>query len=212
MKIDEKRHLTLPIVTEKVTKKIDGRDVVEDVVKVWAFHSPISREVFEQHYRVLSATKSALATKGSHYLMSSGPRIAALTLRDEGRKDAAARGSFDEQGNVQDDETPAFFAELKRLTMVLCPGAHGWDMLPVDTAIAGGKIDSEDWEEVASSIVFFCCHYAMARKADRETTARATASLLGASITSSAPTEFVASLPNSTLAEPTRQAVSSIPS
>jgi hypothetical protein len=182
------------------------------VVRLYAFHTPISREVFEQHYRVLSATKSALASKGSHYLMSSGPRIAALTLRDEGKKDAAARGSFDEEGNVQDDETKALFAEIKRLTMVLCPGQHGWDMLPVDTAIQQGKLDAEDFEELASAIVFFTCHYAMARKADRETTARATASLMGASITSSNPTELVSSLPNSTPAEPTKRTPSSIPS
>jgi hypothetical protein len=220
MRIDEKRNLVLPIAAEKVTKKItqkiDGKDVTkdvtEDVVRVYAFHSPVSREVFEANYRVLAATKSALASKGHHYLMSSGPRIAALTLKDEGRKDAAERGSFDKDGNIVDEETAAFFLELKRLTMVLCPGANGWEMLPVDTAISSGKIDSEDWEEAASSIIFFCCHYAMARKADRETTARATASVVGASITSSSITEFLASLPTSTPAEPTRPAASSIPS
>jgi hypothetical protein len=212
MKIDEKRNLVLPIVTEKVTKKVDGKDVTEEVVKLWAYHTPISREVWEQHFRVLSATKSALASKGAHYLMSSGPRIAALTLRDEGRKDAAVRGSFDEQGNVLDDETQSFFAELKRLTMVLCPGQHGWDMLPIDTAISAGKIDAEDFEELASAIVFFTCNYAMARKADRETTARATASVLGASISQLNPTEFGASLPSLMQAEPTKPAASSIPS
>jgi len=212
MKINEKRNLALPIVTENVTKKIEGKDVTESVVRVWAFHSPVSREVFEANYRILAATKSALASKGSHYLMTSGPRIAALTLKDEGRKDAAERGSFDKDGNIVDEETPALLSEIKRLTMILCAGANGWDMLPVDTAISAGKIDSEDWEEALSSIVFFICHYAMARKADRETTARATASLLGASITSSSITEYLASLQTSTPAEPTRTAQSSIPS
>jgi hypothetical protein len=212
MKIDEKRHLVLPVVTDRVTTKQDGKDVTEEVVRIYAYHSPISREVFEANYRILAATKSALAAKGSHYLMSSGPRIAALTLKDEGRKDAVDRGLFDEDGNPQDEGTPALFAEIKRLTTILCPGPNGWDLLPVDTAISAGKIDSEDWEEVASSIVFFCCHYAMARKADRETVARGTASLLGSSITSSNPTEFVASLPTSTQAAPTKPAPSSIPS
>ncbi|CDY79480.1 hypothetical protein BGLT_02261 [Caballeronia glathei] len=212
MKINEKRHLVLPIVTDLVTKKVEGKDVTEEVVRIYAHHTPVSREVFEANYRILAATKSALASKGSHYLMSSGPRIAALTLRDEGKKDAAARGSFDEQGRVVDEETPAFFAELKRLTMVLCPGQQGWDMLPIDAAIGAGKIDAEDWEEVASSLVFFTCHYAMARKADRETTANGTASLLGSSISSLAPTEFIASLPSWTPAAPTMPVQSSIPS
>ena len=218
MRIDEKRNLVLPVVTEKVTrpvtKKVDGKDVTEnvteDVVRVHAFHTPISREIFELNYRVLASTKSSLAGKGSHYLMSAGPRIAAMALKDEGRKDAIARGSFDEHGNVIDNETQGFLLEIKRLTVLLCAGQNGWEMLPVDAAIAAGKIDSEDWEEVASSIVFFSCHYAMARKADRETTAKATASLLGAELTSSSPMEFVASSVISTPAEPTIKPHSSI--
>jgi hypothetical protein len=212
MKIDENRNLCLPIVTERITKNVDGKDVTEEVVRLWAFHTPISRAIFEQNYRILAATKSALASKGAHYLWSSAPRIAALTLRDEGRKDAQARGLFDEDGNVKDEETPALFAELKRLTLVLCPGQHGWDMLPVDTAIQQGKLDVEDWEEAASSIVFFTCNYAMARKADRETTAKAYASPLGALITSLTATEFAGSLPTLTQAEPMKRAPSSIPS
>jgi len=212
MKIDERRHLVLPVVVDKVTSKQDGKDVTEEVVRIYAYHSPLSREVFEANYRILAATKSALAGKGSHYLMSSGPRIAALTLKDEGKKDAAVRGLFDSDGNPDDSETKALFAEIKRLTTILCPGANGWDMLPVDVAINQGKIDAEDWEEAASSVVFFTCHYAMARKADRETVARATASILASSITSLAPMEYVGSLPSLTQVEHTRPAASSIPS
>jgi hypothetical protein len=212
MKIDEKRNLVIPVVTERVTRKADGKEVSEDVVKVWAYHSPIARELFETYFHLLAATKAALYNKGGSYLTLAGPRVAALTLRNEGKKDAQARGLFDEDGNVRDEDTQALFAELKRLTMILCPGSNGWDMLPVDTAISNGKIDAEDWEEVASSIVFFSCHYAMARKADRETTAKATASLLGASITSSAPMEFVGSSGTSTQAEATKTATFLIPS
>lgn len=212
MRIDEKRNLVLPVVTEKVAKTVDEKEMVEDVVRVYAFHTPVSREIFEMNYRILAATKSALASKGSHYLMSAGPRIAAMTLKDEGRKDAAARGSFDEQGTLIDNETKAFLAELKRLTMVLCAGPNGWDLLPVDTAISGGRMDDEDWEEVISAIVFFTSHVSMAKKADRPVATKATASLLGASITSLTPTEFAASLQNSTPAEPTKRTPSSIAS
>jgi hypothetical protein len=220
MKIDERRNLVLPVVTEKVTKKvtkqIDGKDVSEevseDVVRIYAFHVPVSRIIFEQHYRVLASTKASLSSKGAHYLMGAGPRIAALTLKDEGRKEAISLGMVDERGNVQDEPTDALFAEFKRLTTILCPGPNGWDMLPVETAISSGKIDSEDWEEALSGIVFFTSHYAMAKKADRETAARGTASFLGASITSSTPTEFLASLPTLTQAAPTTKTPSSIPS
>ncbi|WP_244136427.1 hypothetical protein [Burkholderia sp. BCC0405] len=220
MKINEQRNIALPVVTELVTRKvpkeIDGKeeliDETEEVVRVWAYHTPISREVFDANFRVLAATKSALAGKGSHYLSSSGPRIAALTLRDEGKKDAAARGSFDKDGIVKDDDTAALLGEFKRLTMILCPGQHGWDLLPVDAAIQQGRIDSEDWEEALASIVFFTCLYAMARKADREMMAKGTASLIGALITSSAPMEFAASLQTSMHHEHTKRTQSSIPS
>lgn len=212
MRVDEKRHIVLPIVTEEVTKKVKEKDVTEKVVRVHAYHTPISREVYEQNFRVLAATKSALASKGTHYLMGSGPRVASLTLKDEGMKDAADRGRFNEDGKVVDEETPALLAEIKRLTTVLCPGPNGWEMLPVDIAINQGKIDEEDWEECASSLVFFTCHYSMAKKADREKTSQAMAHFLSASITSSNATEFLASLQNLTPAEPTKRTQSSIPS
>jgi hypothetical protein len=212
MRIEEKRNVVFPVVTGKITKKVDEKDVTEDVVSVYAYHTPVSREVFEANYRVMAATKASLYSKGNHYLMISGPRVAALTLRDEGKKDAAARGLFDDEGKPRDDDTQAFFAEVKRLTTILCPGPNGWDMLPVDAAISSGKIDAEDWEEVEAAIVFFSCHSAMARKAEREDVTRRTASLLSALITSSTLTEYVASLPTLMPAAPTTKAQSSIPS
>jgi len=212
MRVNEQRNLVFPVVTEQVTKKVDGKDVTEEIVRVYAYHTPISREVYELNFRVLAATRSALSSRGMHYLTSTGPRIAALTLKDEGRKDAAARGSFDKDGHVVDSETNAFIDELKRLTVMLCPGQQGWDQLPVETAISSGKIDAEDWQEALAGIVFFTCHYAMARKADRETAANGTALVLNASITSSTPTEFAASLPSLTPAQPTTGQRSSIPS
>jgi hypothetical protein len=212
MRVNEQRALVLPVVTDTVTKKVDDKDVQEEVVRVYAFHTPISREVFEANFRVLAATKAALSSRGVHYLHNMGPRIAALTLRDEGKRDAASRGMFDKDGNVIDAETDAFFAELKRLTLILCPGQHGWEQIPVDAALSSGKVDAEDVQEALASIVFFTCLYAMAKKADRESTARVVATALDASITSSAPTEFLASLPNSTPAQPTTSPRSSIPS
>lgn len=210
MRIDEKRNLVIPIVTETVTTKVKGKDVAKSIVRVYAYHSPISREVFEANFRVLAATKAALSSKGSHYLMGAGPRVAALTLKDEGRKDAASRGSFDSDGNVVDLETPAFLEELKRLTTVLCAGQHGWEHLPVDVAIQQEKFDSEDWEEALASLVFFTSQYSMAKKADRTKAMEAMAGFLGGSTTSSTPTEFVASLQKSTPVELTKKTHSSI--
>jgi hypothetical protein len=217
--IDADLNAVFPVVTERVTRKEkdketgDEKEIHEEVVRIWAYHSPISKAVFDANYRLLASTKAAMASKGSHYLMSAGPRIAALTFRDEGLRDAESRGRFDDDGRPKSDEVKAFFAEIKRLTTILCPGANGWVMLPVDAAIASGKIDSEDWEEVEAAIVFFCCHWSMAKKADRKRIAQVTASLLNASITSSMLSEYLVSLPRSTQAETSaRPVASSVPS
>jgi hypothetical protein len=194
MKIDDALHLVLPLG--------DG---------LHAYHTPISRAVYEGNYSTINATKAALAKRGVHYQMGSGPRVATLTLKDEGVKDAADRDNLDADGKPVDDRTPALLAEIKRLTTVLCPGPGGWDLLPIDAAISQEKVDREDWEEVESSIVFFTAHYQTCRRATRAGVAKATASVLNGSITSSPPMEFIASLPTSTKNEATQANPSSLP-
>ncbi|MGU2415222.1 hypothetical protein [Burkholderia cenocepacia] len=201
IQINEAMNLVVPVVAD------------EGGVKVWAYHTPISRQVFEANYRVLAATKASLMSRGGIYMMDSGPRIAALTLLDEGMREAEARGRFDAKGQVVDEATPALMAEIRRLTMVLVPGPGGWDLLPIESAVANGKIDAEDQAETESAIVFFTCICALASKAERKKQASSTASLLKGSITSLSPMEFADSLPNSTKAAPSAQlAVSSVPS
>jgi hypothetical protein len=216
--LNEDLNVVFPVITERVTRKEKGKDgkekeVSEDVVRVWAYHTPISKVVFDANFRILAATKAALESKGGQYLASVGPRIAALTLRDEGLLDAESRGKTDENGNLRDDEVRALFAELKRLTMILCAGPNGWNMVPVDQAIAGGVMDAEDWEEVEASIVFFTCLSSMARKANRARIAQATAFHLKASITSLPASEYLNSLPRLTQdATSAPKAASSVPS
>lgn len=177
---------------------------------VYAYHTPISREVFEANYRVLAATKSALASGGIRNLMGNGPVIASLTLKDEAMKDAVDRGE-----NIDEAMPPgsALLAEISRLTVVLAPGPEGWETLPVHVAIKRQIIDEEDWQEAESAIVFFTCLYALARKAERDKVMKTTTSILDASTTSLSPMEFVASLPTLTTALPTAaKAASSVPS
>jgi hypothetical protein len=176
-----------------------------------AHHTPISRAIYEQNYAVINATKAALSRKGIHYQMGSGPRIANLVLKDEGLKDAKERESVDANGNVIDERTTALLEEIKRLTTILAPGVAGYENLPVDVAIAQGKIDAEDWSELEASLVFFTCHVMPARKLNRAGISKATASVLDGSITSSSPMEYAASLPTSTKVEATPKPVSSLP-
>lgn len=176
-----------------------------------AYHTPISRAIYESHYSVINAVKAALSRKGIHYQMGSGPRIANLVLKDEGEKDAAERQSFDANGHVVDERTPALFAELKRLTTILAPGANGYEMLPVDAAISQGRIDIEDWSELEANLVFFMCHAMTAKKANRSNIATATASVLDGSITPLALTGYAAFLQTSTKTAATPSQASSQP-
>lgn len=154
-----------------------------------AHHSPISREVFEANYRILAATRAALSGKGVVYQMYAGPRIAKLALLDESKADAEER---------EHDTGPAFLAELKRLTVILCPTPQGFTPMPVDAAIQGNHIDAEDWAEAEAGIVFFTCVWSMESRAERTKVAQAMASLLKGSTTSSSASEFAASLAAST--------------
>ena len=201
MKINENLNLVVPVVS-------DDKGII-----VRGYHTPISREVFEANYRILAATKASLSSKGTHFLMGSGPRIASLTLRDEGRQDAESRGDFDAKGNPTDGGAEALLLEIKRLTTIMAPASHGWEFLPIDTAINQGVIDEDDWREAESAIVFFTAHSALAKKADRAGIMRATTSLLKASTTSLPPMEFANSLLTSTTNDASEGKVaSSVPS
>lgn len=163
---------------------------------LYAYHTPISREVYVVNYAALNAARAALASKGMYYYLESGPLIAGMTLRDEGLAEARRRG------NETDARTPVLLDEIKRLTTILVPGATGYDLLPVDVAISSGKVNPEDWQEVESALVFFTCLVPTAKRADRQARAEITSRLLGGSITSSTLTEYAASLKTSTKEEP----------
>lgn len=174
-----------------------------------AYHVPIDRAIYELHYAVINATKAALSRKGIHYQMGSGPRIANLVLKDEGLQDAEDRKSFDAKGNVVDVRTTALLEEIKRLTTILAPGSGGYENLPVDVAIAQGKIDAEDWSELEAQICFFMCHAMPTKKSNRASIAAATASVLNGSIAPSPITAYIASLQTSTKVAPSTNPASS---
>ncbi len=164
------------------------------------YHSPISKAVFEANFKIIAAVKAELASKGIHYQMESGPRIASLTLKDE----AAKLGL--------DDNCRALLVEIKRLSMVLIPTDLGWSMLPVDSAIKSGKIDDEDWQEVESALVFFTAHLSMANRKEKAKVAKAASSLLMGYVTSLDCSGLADSLLKSTQEDATvAQVASSVP-
>jgi hypothetical protein len=185
----------------------DNLALTIDVGAVKAYSTPVSREVFEANFKIISATKAALFSGTGKSVIQVSPVIAALTLKDEGRKLADEAG--DEEG---DGGASALIAEIKRLTVILAPGADGWDMLPVDTAIQSGAMDAEEWGEALSELVFFTVSYTLARKADRKAAAEGLCSITNLDMSSLSAEEFMASLPTSTMADPTpKKAASSVP-
>lgn len=176
----------------------DDLHLVLDVGAGYAYHTPISREVFNANYKLLAMTRADLESHGRDYQMGQGPLIAALTMADVDRTASQNAARFDAAGKPDESLSRAFFAELQRLTLITVPSDAGWTQVPVSSALSAKTIDAEDWEDVLSQLVFFTCHYALSPKKTRKTAAEALAALLTGSITSLLPTDWIASLTTST--------------
>jgi hypothetical protein len=171
-----------------------GKTEIEIQPAIWAFHTPISREVFESSYRLISGVNELL-TAGNGGYSRSGPAIATLTLRDVARRDAAEWGS----GSPNDPGgAGAFLESIKQATMILAPSPEGFRYLPVDVALQQNTISADEWREVEAALVFFTCAYSMLPAVTRRSVSIYLASALRGSITSLTLTEFAASLQTST--------------
>lgn len=164
----------------------------------YAYHTTISFQTFEANYRALAATKAALFAQGPRYAFEVGAQIAALTLRDAGRKDSADRLDVDASGNPSDGGVGALIADLHRLTTVAVPAASGWEQAPLDVAIQRGALDADDVREVEGALVFFTCVWFLTPRAQRKAAAGVAASVARGSITSLSVSDWIASLPRST--------------
>ncbi len=164
-----------------------------------AYHTPISREVFEASYRLIAATKAALFDTTDEALILDGPILALLVLRDEGQRIARKRG---EEG---DGGADALIKELSRLTMVVGPDL---ELLPVTAA----GVDEDEWREALARLVFFTVNFALAPKAEKIHRAQSVCAMMGFSTTSLSAEDWKASLKTSTApATPEKKAASSVP-
>jgi hypothetical protein len=186
--------LVFPIRWTSVSKNGSDDAVLQPLI--WAYHTPLGREVFEANYRAIAAANMTLFSKGIGFAAESGPIIGTLALRDAARADAIENGV-----EIAGDPATPVLLEIIRLTMILAPSAQGYDTVSVDIALSRNVIDAEDWKEAESSIVFFTCGSWMARREKRGMKNSALASVLKGSITSLAPTEFADSLVQSTKTE-----------
>lgn len=115
-----------------------------DGVTVWIHSTPISHEIFEKYFRVLSKTMSTIYSEGHHI---TAPKIAALMLKEI----AQEMGRWSGKDGVES----GLMNEIRRLTNLVIPGKQGWETLPFFVAVQSEQISAEDAAEIEGMLVFF---------------------------------------------------------
>ena len=157
---------------------------------IFVHSTPISRDVFEKYFLIISKTFSTIISEGLSFV--SGPRVAAMMMK----KVAVDAGIWDGPDGVQN----GLIAEIRRLSNVVMPSPQGWKTLPYQSAIDSGLLDPDDVAEVDGLIAFFICASAMSRRNEIGPVLDKMR-LWGSATTSLNSTEYSASLPISTPAE-----------
>ncbi len=153
----------------------------------YIYSQPLPAAVFKIYWKVYSKTFAEIYTEGLHML--AGPRVAAHAMREN----AARLGQSEEieQG---------VFAEMRRLSYLVFPQeGKGWTQIMLDDAVRSNLISAEDFEEVENILTFFIVTSAMHRAQERRVILEGAAKLWDAQITSSACSEYIASLPKLTV-------------
>jgi hypothetical protein len=159
---------------------------------VYVHSTPISLEVFEQHFEVIARAHAAIYRQGQAIL--SGPRIAAMQIKR----------AADELG-LREQIDGGLFPEIERLTNVVAlEEGRGW--IPVPYHEAKSWLDADDRSEVDNAIAFFIIASAVMLRHMLPSVLGLMSSLWGAQTTSLNCTEYAASLATSTQPDPTRAA------
>ncbi|HAW2963377.1 TPA: hypothetical protein JLR24_002317, partial [Escherichia coli] len=131
MKIARNLNLIIPVQTEKG--------------KAWIHATPISKEVFKEHFFILSKTFSAIFSEGLGVV--AGPRVAFLMLERISRDS----GIWDDDKGVRN----TLVNEIIRLANLVYPvEGKGYDTIPLDMALEREIVELDD---VAGELVFFTC-------------------------------------------------------
>ncbi|HFT5818546.1 TPA: hypothetical protein ACGR2R_005524, partial [Escherichia coli] len=121
MKISRNLNLIIPVRTEK------GNG--------WIHATPISKEVFKEHFFILSKTFSAIFSEGLGVV--AGPRIAFLMLERISRDS----GIWDDDKGVRN----TLVNEIIRLANLVYPvEGKGYDTIPLDIALEREIVELDD--------------------------------------------------------------------
>ncbi|HDT2078336.1 TPA: hypothetical protein RCG84_004588 [Enterobacter roggenkampii] len=131
MKISRNMHLIIPVETEMGNAYIHA--------------APISKEVYREHFFVLSKTFSAIFSEGLGVV--AGPRVAYLMLESICKKDEIWEGATGVRNTLVN--------EIIRLSNLVYPvEGKGWDTKPLEVAL---EREIVDLDEVIGELVFFTC-------------------------------------------------------
>ncbi len=169
MKISRNLNLIIPVRTEK------GNG--------WVHATPISKEVFKEHFFILSKTFSAIFSEGLGVV--AGPRIACLMLE----RISSDMNIWDGEKGVRN----TLVNEIIRLANLVYPAeGKGYDTIPLDMALERGIVEFDD---VAGELVFFTCVSLINTPEQTEQMMLAVSGMWNSRTSSLSLTEWIASLP-----------------
>lgn len=175
MHIDRKLNLVVPIERE-------------DGTSVYVHSTPISKEVFEKYFLVISKAFTAIYDEGLHVL--GGPRVAHMMLR----KVATDAGVWSGENGVE----LGLMNEIRRLSNVIVLTENGWKPMPLDSALARETLTDEEVSEAEGAIVFFILVSAMHKRNQVRATLQAMETMWDTLSTLYNCTEYAQLLPIST--------------
>lgn len=178
MQINKSLNLVIPIEYEK-----GGQ--------IFVHSTPISREIFEQYFLVVSKSFANIFAQGLGAI--AGPRVAYLMLKQT----ATEMGIWGGETGVQN----GLMNEIIRLSNVLIPDKKGWKSYPLHTVIAKGILDKDTVADIEGELVFFTLVSLMNKKNQVEGIMETVNGLWGSQTTSSGFMEFQSSLTTSTKVE-----------
>ncbi|HIH9052373.1 TPA: hypothetical protein ACYUXQ_005068, partial [Escherichia coli] len=145
--------------------------------------TPISKEVFKEHFFILSKTFSAIFSEGLGVV--AGPRIACLMLE----RISSDMNIWDGEKGVRN----TLVNEIIRLANLVYPvEGKGYDTIPLDMALERGIVEFDD---VAGELVFFTCVSSINTPEQTEQMMLAVSGMWNSRTSSLSLTEWIASLP-----------------
>jgi hypothetical protein len=192
MTLNKKLNLVMPVDTE--------------AGKIWVHSVPISMEVFESNYMLLTKTLAYLYLNGIGPAFS--PRIARRALKDVAK-----------EMNDEEDISTSLMNEIYRITNFLMPKDGQWQTVSFYEARNKKLIDEQILSEVENAVVYFIVASAVHLKSELQMAFQGLKTNWNVELTSLSVTDYGNSLTTSTTAARTGekppvvvQKLSSIPS